>query len=186
LVAIILKWSISLGGELVLGFGYYRGRGVQTRTRVVWAEVPTKKQILQTLSSILTGIKHLSDISDSEYDPEDGVLVKYELLMIKGWYQGIPVRIVCDEALPGFSCTVWVAGKAWIRRDCRPFPEDIVQAVEEVVNLYRRIYGDTPVTSEPGDWREYWEEEEEEDYCDPYDPLAPLSCWLNEEGEDNA
>jgi hypothetical protein len=169
-----------------LGFGIsgyrYRGGG-WTRTRIVKAEIPTKRQILQALSSVLSNLSYVSAISNSEYDPEDDALVKYELLMIKGYHQNIPIRILCDEASPGLSCAVWVAGyfNAGVKRYCRPFPEDIVRAIYDVVSLYRRVYGDTPVTSEPEDWREYWEEDEDEDYCDPYDPLASSRCWLDED-----
>jgi hypothetical protein len=158
----------------------------------VWAEVPTKKQILSKLSSVLSNLKYVSDISDSEYDPETDALVKYELLMIKGRYQGLPIRILCDEALPGFSCTVWVAGYFnRIRKECHSFPKDIVQAIEEVVSLYRRIYGNKPVTNEPDDWREYWEDEEEEEYESGWDWYCANEgyfkeslCWCEDDPED--
>jgi hypothetical protein len=118
--------------------------------------VPNKEEIVRLLSSILQNMrvdayldcfKH-DDYDDDEdyYDDEHGDTdgdfdTCIETVEIRGFHEGIPVAVRCEEYTGDCQAFACVSGYEWATRQVSPpEPAKVVEAVKMVVEDFKRLY----------------------------------------------
>ena len=128
-------------------------------------KVPNKEEIINILSTLLNNMKvetYLDcfkqdyydddDYYDEDYEDEDCCGEEHgntdsdfdtciETVEVKGFYQGIPVAVRCEEYTGTCQAFVCVSGYEWATRQVSsPKPAEVVEAVKRAVEDFNQLY----------------------------------------------